>query len=147
MAWNDEIRSKIKRKAKSTAKREVKKEIKKISVDAWVCILLFLAVGIFAGGFTYSQLSKNDVFEVIGEKNIVLNVGDNYTYVEEGVKIVSLGKDISDKVKITTNIPEDGKIDTSSSANEYYVIYKVDDIKFGHIQKVRLIIIQEVQNG
>ena len=142
MAWNDEIRSKINRKAKSKAKRVIKKEIKKIGAGTWIIVALVFAVGLVAGGFTYSQIIKNDTFELIGQKNITLNIGDAYTYTEQGVKIISHGKDISDKVKIKTNIPEGGVLDTTV-AGEYYVIYTVEDLRYGNIQKVRVITIGE----
>ena len=142
MAWNDEIRSKIKRKAKSKAKREIKKEVKKISTLSWLFIAMFFAIGCVGGGFAYAQVIKNDTFEVIGDKQITLNIGDAYTYTEQGVKIISHGKDISGKVKIQTNIPTGGVLDTSD-VGEYFVIYTVDDLRFGNIQKVRVIEIVE----
>ena len=161
MAWSEEARKKareaIKRKAeqklKSEAKKEVnsakrkikkevksetKKQVKKITTLTVCLMVVFAIVGIAGGWITYTQICKNDTFEVIGEKNITLNIGDSYTYTEQGVKIISYGKDISNKVKIKTNIPENGILDTSFET-EYYVIYTVDDANYGDIQKVRVI--------
>ena len=134
------------RKAKSTVKKETKKIVKKTHIGVWVCVIIFAVVGIGGGIFASHMICKNDCFEVLGEKNITLEIGENFTFTEEGVKIISFGRDISDKVEIKTNIPENGVIDTSVEG-DYYVIYTVDDIKYGQIQKVRTITIVNSQGG
>lgn len=88
------------------------------------------------GYVTVMVFTKNDTFELIGEKNIELTVNEEYK--EQGVKIISFGKDIKDKIEIESNV------DTSKEG-EYTVIYTVKSIfKYKDVKKVRYI---SVTNG
>ena len=95
-----------------------------------IFIMFFLAIGGAIGYVGASSLTKNDTFEIIGDKNIVLNL--NSTYKEEGVKVISYGKDLSNKVEVETNLD-------ISKAGDYYVIYTVKSLKYNNIKRIRYI--------
>ena len=130
-------------------KSALAKSVKKLSALSICLIVLFFVIGVGAGYFTVYSITKDDTFEVLGQKNITLNVGDEYTYEELGVKAIAYGKDISGDVKIeyhgfTISSGGTAIIDTSAE-NEFYVVYTFDDGKFGKITKIRFItIVQEV---
>lgn len=130
-------------------KSALAKSVKKLSALSICLIVLFFVIGVGAGYFTVYSITKDDTFEVLGQKNITLNVGDEYTYEELGVKAIAYGKDISGDVKIeyhgfTISSGGTAIIDTSVE-NEFYVVYTFDDGKFGKITKIRFITIaQEV---
>ena len=107
--------------------REAKKNIKKAHFGYIVIAVLFLAAGLAAGYFGAQFITKNDVFEINGEKVTSVKVGEALSYTDEGIKYVSFGKDASDSVQISTNMVkgENGvyTADTTEEG-EYYIIYK-----------------------
>lgn len=117
-------------------KKEIKKIAKKTHKSIIICILIFLIIG-FASGYGVTLLvTKNDTFELIGDKNITLNV--NQQYQEKGVKAISFGKDLKDEVVITSNV------DTTKEG-EYTVIYTIkSSLKYKNIKRVRYV---SVVNG
>ena len=115
---------------KSKEQRVIEKVIKKTHGLTIFLSLLFLVIGAVGGWFGYSFISKNDTFEVVGEKEITLTVGDTYT--EQGCKAVAFGKDLTSNVKIQSDL------DTSKEGT-YFVVYTVETFKFKNIQKVRVI--------
>lgn len=122
--------------AKSTAskaERAAKKAVKKTHAATIAAAILFLALGAAAGFFTYRYLTKNDEFVLRGESVVWLNVGEEY--VEEGVHIVSFGRDISAKVAV-------GGDELDVNAEEIYqIVYTVEDIRWGEYQRVRTVIV------
>ena len=137
----------ISKKTKNKIKREVKKEIKssanKMPIGGWIAIFLTLIVAVVGGVVTEKLITKNDGFVLSGSKEYSLEVGEEnstFTYTEEGYKVISFGKDLSDKVSIKTNMTDnnDGTytIDTSEEG-DYYLIYEVDSLKYGKIKRVR----------
>lgn len=122
--------------AKSTAskaERAAKKAVKKTHAATIAAAILFLALGAAAGFFTYRYLTKNDEFVLRGESVVWLNVGEEY--VEEGVHIVSFGRDVSEKVTV-------GGDELDVNAEEIYqIVYKVEDIRWGNFQRVRTVIV------
>ncbi len=126
-------------------KSALAKSVKKLSALSICLIVLFFVLGVGAGYFTVYSITKDDTFEVLGQKNITLNVGDEYTYEELGVKAIAYGKDISGDVKIEYQgfaISSGGTAIIDTSAEKLLrVIYTFDDGKFGKITKVRLITI------
>ena len=81
--------------AKSKKKEE---KTKKKSHFLLIFVIIFLICGCIGGYFLGDHIVKNDKFELIGEKTIMLNVGEEY--VEQGVDIVAFGKKVkSDKIK------------------------------------------------
>ena len=72
---------------------------------------------------------------------MTLTIGENYY--DEGCKVVSFGRDISDEVEIETDliINSDGSL-TGDDTKTYYILYKSNDIKYGKVftvTKIRLI--------
>ena len=143
----------ISNKTKNKIKREVKKDVKntgkRLGVVGVIAIILCLVVGVVGGIFAEKLISRNDCFVLSGDKEIVVQVGDDFTYSEAGYKCVSFGKDISDKVVIDTNLTKnsDGTytLDTTKEG-DYYMIYTVDSLKYGKIKRVRTFTV-EVANG
>lgn len=117
-------------KRKSSTQKAVEKAVKKTNGTTIFCAVLFLIIGAVGGWFAYTTVSKNDTFEVVGEKEITLTIGDSY--VENGCKVVAFGKDITSEVEIESDV------DTTKEGT-YFVVYTVDNFKFKNIQKVRVI--------
>lgn len=117
-------------------KKKTKKTIKKVPKSIYICLFLFLSLGLIGGYFTVNILTKNDTFELIGEKNITLNLNQEYS--EQGVKVISFGKNLNDKVEIASDL------DTSKEG-EYTIIYTIkDSYKYKNIKRVRYV---SVRNG
>ncbi|MBQ7384478.1 MAG: hypothetical protein IJV72_06780 [Clostridia bacterium] len=149
MADTEKIKNKVAKKAKSKVKRKVKSKArskaKKIHPATYIIALLCLALGIGAGVGACALVCRNDCFKLKGDKSYTVSVGTPIAYKDEGVKIISFGQDISDKVEIKTNLTQndDGSynVDTSEPC-EYYIIYTVDSVKYGEIQRVRTITVK-----
>ena len=139
----------LSKKTKNKIKKDVKKVGKRLGIGGIIAIVLCLGVGAVGGVFAEQIITKNDGFVLSGNKEFTINVGEEFTYSEEGYKCVSFGKDLSDKVVIDTNMTKntDGtySIDTSEEG-EYYMIYTVDSLKYGKIKRVRTFTV-EVTNG
>lgn len=115
---------------KSKVETEIKKEIKNTHFLTIVIVLIVFVVGALGGWFGYSLISKNDTFELLGEKEITLSLHD--TYVESGAKVVAFGKDVSKDVKI------EGDVNTSQ-VGTYYITYTINNFKFNNVKKVRVV--------
>lgn len=116
--------------------KHVKKATKKSNKSILLCFIIFLLIGGGIGYFTVNQLTKNDTFALIGEKNITINLNENY--IEQGVTAISFGKDLKDKVIIQSNV------DTTTEG-EYTVIYTINSsFKYKNIKRVRYV---TVTNG
>lgn len=118
---------------------------KKLPTISKIIFVLCFIVGFGGGVLLYSFICKDDKFVILGETSIALDLNQSYTFVDKGVSIISFGRDISDMVKIKTNIPMIAgqyQIDTST-VTEYYLIYTVDDIKYGNVSRVRVITVGE----
>lgn len=130
-------------KSQKSIERNAKKIVKKqIGLKGILIILLVMIFGIASGVGAIYFVGRNDCFELIGEDYVVREVGESY--IDEGVKIISLGKDISKDVLIET----DGLIDngdgsfSATKADRYVIIYKSKDIKYGKVftvQRIRFI--------
>ncbi len=152
MAEVEKLKNKVQKKAKSKVKRKVKSKAKskakKIHPATYIIALLCLALGIGAGAGACALVCKDDCFKLKGKKSYTVSVGTPLVYGDEGVKIVSFGGDISDRVEIETNLTEtvDGRYTADTSqTGEYYIIYTVDSVKYGKIQRVRTISVTEVE--
>ena len=121
---------------KNNARRSAEKAIKKAHPVTLIFALLFLALGAVAGVILSREFTKNDKFELLGEKEIALASGERYT--EPGVTIISFGRDISGKVirsgdyENMGDLPKDGI---------YRIVYTVDDFRWGDYQLVRTVIV------
>jgi len=149
VADNEKIKNEIEKKAKRKVKRKVKSKakskVKKIHPMTFVICFLCLALGIGAGIGAYSFISRDDCFKLKGDSNYTIPVGMPFNYEDEGVKIIEFGKNISNNVSVKTNLTEidDGVYTADTSrAGEYYIIYTVDSVKYGEIQRVRTITVK-----
>ena len=119
---------------KTSSQNKVDKQVETVVKSThWVtllCVIMFLIIGIVAGFFTYKVITKEDKFQLIGDKEITINVGD--TYEEKGITIIAFGKDISDKVVIT------GTVDTTTEGT-YNIVYTVDNFKYKDVKRIRTI--------
>ena len=98
-----------------------------------IAVIVLLAIGGVAGFFTAKHITRNDVFEIIGEQTIILSVGE--TYQDEGARAISFGKDISSKIVSETNVDY-------STVGTYYIKYTVDDIRYRGIERYRVIVVE-----
>jgi len=126
-------------KTTTKTKRKIEKQVKsQVKKRPWMILVVILLAAAAVGGFFLAQtLTKNDTFEIIGQKTVYLSVGD--TYEEAGAKAVSLGRDISASIKTESTV-------NTQTAGEYYVKYTVEDIRFGNVCRYRYVIVQEVGN-
>ncbi|MGN0788178.1 MAG: hypothetical protein ACI4L6_03890 [Candidatus Onthoplasma sp.] len=129
--------------------KKISKSVKKINPAIILMVILFLAIGAVGGWFGIRFATRNDCFEIIGEEKIELSIGE--TYLDQGVKVISFGKDCQDKVNVETNLKKtaDGEY-YADQAGIYYITYTVDNIKYGSIfkiQKIRLISFSEASEG
>ena len=137
-------------KATRTSKRKTQRTIKKLGFNAILIVLLVTIIGASIGVGACWFLTKDDCFTIIGKDEITLTlrneneeISTKNSYYDEGVKVVSFRRNVGDKVHIETDLKQNP--DGSYYADEigtYYIIYKVDDIKYGKIftvQRIRLI--------
>lgn len=133
---------KAKAYATKKVKRNVKKKVKRLNFLTLVICILALAAGIAAGAAGCLFVCRNDCFELNGKKEYVVEAGESFVYRDEGVRIVEFGRDISDRVQIKTNLTknDDGSYSPGDNASgSYYIIYTVDSVRYGKIQRVRTI--------
>jgi len=145
----------IKARENSAGGKTVKNELsKKTYQPLIISVVICLVVGALIGYFALMMFTKNDCFEIIGQEEITIpmttiNFVNNQaveidnSYYDKGVKVISFGRDISKDVYIETDLKqnEDGSY-YADEIGTYYIIYKVDDIKYGKIftvERIRLI--------
>lgn len=121
---------------KSDVQKAAEKAVKKSHPATLILAILFLIVGAVAGVVLSRELTKNDKFELIGEKQVELAIGESYK--EAGVKIISFGRDISDKVAYGGDFVAMGEIPEEGI---YQIVYTVDDFRWGDYQLVRTVIV------
>ena len=117
---------------KSDVQKAAERAVKKSHPATHILAILFLIVGAVAGVMLSRELTKNDKFELIGEKQVELAIGESYK--EAGVKIISFGRDISDKVAYGGDFVTMGEIPEEGI---YQIVYTVDDFRWGDYQLVR----------
>ena len=108
--------------------------ISKIGKKSIFFIVLCLIFGLAVGVGTVFVLTKDDVFKLNGETEIVLNVGDSYT--EQYATAIAFGKDISSDIII------EGEVDTSKKG-EYILTYTVNNFRFKNYTLYRKITVGE----
>ena len=121
---------------KSNAQKAAEKAVKKSHPATLILALLFLIVGAAAGVILSRELTKNDCFVLLGDKQIELAVGESY--VEAGVSIISFGKDISDEAVRGGDFESMGE---QPEEGIYQIVYTVDDFRWGDYQLVRTVIV------
>ena len=113
---------------KRSAKRKAKKAIKKIHTAYIIIAVLSLVIGLAGGWFGMGYITRNDVFEIKGEKATEYKIGDVINYTDEGIKYVSFGKDLSSEYVIETNMTKnsDGSYTADTSkVGTYTITYKI----------------------
>lgn len=137
------VKKRTVKKSAKTAEKQLKKMGAKGIVAALVCLIIGIGVGLAA----YFSVCKNDCFEIVGGDEITITLDQKY--IEQGVKIIEFGKDISGNAKIESDLEltDDG---LPMELGTFYVKYTVDSVKYGKIfkiQKVRLISVVETSEG
>ena len=127
---------------KSDVQKAAEKAVKKSHPATLILAILFLIVGAVAGVMLSRELTKNDKFELIGEKQVELAIGESYK--EAGVKIISFGRDISDKVAYGGDFVTMGEIPEEGI---YQIVYTVDDFRWGDYQLVRTVIVRNPEGA
>ena len=127
--------------------KQVEKTIKNSSAKTLFVSFLLIIVGFAIGAGAYFLICKNDTFEIVGSDEITLTLDESYE--ELGVKAIEFGKDISEKVKIETNMVLDSE-NKSNEIGTFYVKYTIDSIKYGKIfkiEKIKLVTFVEASEG
>ena len=116
-------------------------------ISCFFCALA-LALGLVIGWFGGQYFSKNDTFELVGEKEYFVELNsEDFLYEEEGVRIIEFGRDISDKVSFETNMTTlgDGKYNLDTTVpGRYYIKYTVASPRYGEICRIRIFTVGEV---
>ena len=136
-----DLDEKIVKNAKKKAKRKLKKGVKRLNGWTLFFCVIALAAGIAAGIGAYNFVCMNDEFELKGKKEYSIELGSGtFEYKDAGVSIVEFGRDISDDVKIETNMKEleGGKYEADANVpGKYYIKYTVDSPKYGEVCRIR----------
>lgn len=122
------------KKTINKAKRATKLLAKRTGTLPLIIMALFVVTGLIVGYFASAYITKSEYFELNGDSTITLNVGD--TYEELGASANVLFRDVTEKITIS------GSVDTTT-AGEYYIIYKLDEIRYKDYALIRTIIVQE----
>lgn len=126
---------------KSEMQRAAEKAVKKTHIATVVLTVLFFVIGCVGGVIISMQLTKNDKFELIGDKTVFLEIGEKF--VEPGVTVISFGKDVSDKITVGGDF---ATMDTNLEG-VYQIVYKIDDLRWGDFQRVRTVIVGDPEKG
>ena len=121
---------------KSNAQKAAEKAVKKSHPATLILAVLFLLIGAVAGVIVAREITKNDTFVLLGEKQVELENGASYT--EAGVSIISFGRDISEKVQLGGDYESMGQ---TPAEGVYLIVYTVDDFRWGDYQLVRTVIV------
>lgn len=126
----------------SSANSVVQKEIRKLPIISKICIIILFLVGVAISIGVCFLVCSNDQFEIIGKKNITLNVFDDYS--DLGVKAIGFRCDMTNQV--TIEVYKDGKkleggldaIDTTTEC-VYQIVYKLNNFRFRDAQIIRTV--------
>lgn len=121
--------------------QKAEKEARKLPNIAKILMVFFFLIGAAAAFFACKFICKDDCFEINGKKSFSLMAGE--TYVDEGVKVVGFGQDLTGKVKIevykdSTKLNGLNDIDTSEEA-VYQIVYTVDSFRFKDVKLIRTV--------
>ena len=97
-----------------------------------IFLMIFFVIAVVCGYFVARHITRNDVFEIIGEKEITISIGESYQ--DEGARAISFGRDITDKIKSESTV-------NNEVAGSYYIKYTVDDIRYNGVARYRVIIV------
>ena len=122
------------KKTINKTKKITKKIAKNVGVLPLIIMALFLVMGVILGYFASNYITEKEYFELNGDSTITLNIGD--TYEELGAKAKVLFKDVSDKIQISSNVD-------TTTAGEYHVVYKLNEIRYKDYVLVRTVVVEE----
>ena len=132
-------------------KKKMKKALKQMHTGYLIVIVISLLIGALGGAFYAHTLTAKDEFTLQGEEETTVTVGEKLEYTDEGIKCISMGKDLSDKVEIKTNMTrsEDGKTFTATTfaAGEYYISYTVTEGRYAGLSRVRIFKVTDPKQG
>ncbi|MBQ7885228.1 MAG: DUF5011 domain-containing protein [Clostridia bacterium] len=119
---------------KKRTQNKMKNTIKKTSTFTKVlCVFLFV-ICCCGGAYATYSITKNDTFELIGESLIELSIGEEY--IEQGVKAIAFGKDISSQVIRTGTVDKQTK-------GEYILKYTVNNFRFKGYTLYKKVVVSE----
>ena len=115
-------------------RRTLERKAKKPHPLTKVVAVLALLIGIAAGAVFTHFAFQNDHFTLKGQTQFSIDVGESYTYTEQGVDAVCFGRDVSDKLSVETTLEKDANgnyIIPTDKEGVYTITYTVDCLKFG----------------
>ncbi len=101
--------------------REAKRKLKKVNKVYLVLAVIALAVGFAASWMFLDSMCADDAFELNGQQIITVTEGDEYTFEDQGIKYISMGKDLSGDVKLESDIDFSN---LPKEVGEYPIIYR-----------------------
>ncbi len=132
-------------------RRKIKKAVKKLHPITILFVVLALLVGALGGYFTCKLITRNDAFTLAGQTEVLLYVGQEYTYYEEGYRAIAYGKDVTQNVVVSSSMTAnaDGSytIDTSEEG-VFGILYTVSDCSlYKDVKRVRTFRIVTPEGG
>ena len=124
---------------KSNVAKSAEKAVKKTHTATLVLAVLFLIVGAVAGAIVSAHLTKNDRFELNGDKVVRMEIGD--AFFDEGATVISFGRDVSAHFQVG------GDELNASVEGVYQLVYTIDDIRWGNFQRVRVVIVGDPEGA
>ena len=137
--------TRAKRKVKQKAKSRAKRKFRKIHPFSYVLWILFLILGIVGGYFLSQAICEKDQFRLLGDDEIIVSVGEDFVYEDDGVRLISFGKDLSSRVTVTTDMEEiDDTTFTCDTSREgrYHIKYTVDEGRYRKVCRIRTITVK-----
>ena len=118
------------------AKKHEKSRKKRKKSSFFLLFLLIILLGGGVGGFYLNNyISRNDKFEVNGDKVIYLEVGDEY--VEQNASAIAFGKKVGEK-----DITIEGEVDITT-AGRYTIKYTTNNFKYKNAARYRIAIVKQ----
>ena len=136
---------------KSTVKRQVRRTAK-ANPAAVAALIVARAIGLVAGYFLCTYLTKNDGFALKGDKEIVVALGEgggSVTVAEPGWTLTALGKDASGKVTVETDLrtTDGGYTVPTDRSDVYRIVYRPTHFLFSKYSLVRTITVNDTEGG
>ena len=140
--------------ASKKTQKSIEKKLKKLHPVTKAVAIICLVIGIACGAIFSLYSFRNDRFVLKGETNFSLDVGEVYTYAEQGFEAICFGMDVSDKLTVETDLQRDANgnyIIPTDKAGVYTITYTVDCLKFGEkapngvIKRIRVFTVNEVE--
>ena len=141
-------------RAAKKGSKKLWKKIKALHPATKAIAVLCLVLGLAVGAIFCLASFKNDHFVLKGQTNVSIQVGDTYTYTEEGVDAVCFGRDVSGKLQVETDLEQDANgryIIPTDKEGVYTITYTVDCFKFGEkapngvIKRIRVFTVDAVE--